>query len=194
IIMKSILEIIESVALEHSDLLNLDKSSEVDINDYVLISRTKLKPLRKTLTKFGFTVSLIATRQTNKYIHKELVECLWKQLEDQPLFIERFDSERRTKRSNGLRDLESEYLNVTLKRKLQELNLPNPDATNRVFLFNYNEFNDSLSKFLVKYELAELQNYFKDHYQYRVAVHHKLLEFINSELMLDRVFKKYFVN
>ncbi|EGQ8942466.1 hypothetical protein GJM87_24750 [Vibrio parahaemolyticus] len=192
--MKSILEIIESVALEHSDLLNLDKSSEVDINDYVLISRTKLKPLRKTLTKFGFTVSLIATRQTNKYIHKELVECLWKQLEDQPLFIERFDSERRTKRSNGLRDLESEYLNVTLKRKLQELNLPNPDATNRVFLFNYNEFNDSLSKFLVKYELAELQNYFKDHYQYRVAVHHKLLEFINSELMLDRVFKKYFVN
>ncbi|EGR3506854.1 hypothetical protein DC852_27190, partial [Vibrio parahaemolyticus] len=173
--MKSILEIIESVALEHSDLLNLDKSSEVDINDYVLISRTKLKPLRKTLTKFGFTVSLIATRQTNKYIHKELVECLWKQLEDQPLFIERFDSERRTKRSNGLRDLESEYLNVTLKRKLQELNLPNPDATNRVFLFNYNEFNDSLSKFLVKYELAELQNYFKDHYQYRVAVHHKLL-------------------
>ncbi|EOA6819239.1 TPA: hypothetical protein ACY4PQ_000808 [Vibrio parahaemolyticus] len=191
--MKSILEIIESVALEHSDLLNLDKSSEVDINDYVLISRTKLKPLRKTLTKFGFTVSLIATRQTNKFIHKKIVESLCEQLEDQPLFVERFDSERRTKRSNGLRDLESEYLNVTLKRKLQELNLPKPDAANRVFLFNYNEFNDSLSKFLVKYGLAELQNYFKDHYQYRVAVHHKLIEFINSELMLDRVFKKYFV-
>ncbi|EIE1194974.1 hypothetical protein LCX57_000772 [Vibrio parahaemolyticus] len=192
--MKSILEIIESVAVEHSDLLNLDKSSEVDINNYVLISRTKLKPLRRTLTKFGFTVSLIPTRQTNKFIHKNIVESLWQQLEDQPLFVERFDSDRRTKKSNGLRDLESEYMNVTVKRKLQELNLPKPDVTNRVFLFNYNEFNDSLSKFLVKYELAELQNYFKDHYQYRVAVHHKLLEFINSELMLDRVFKKYFVN
>ncbi|MCG0010889.1 hypothetical protein P3552_02010 [Vibrio parahaemolyticus] len=192
--MKSVLEIIESVAVEYSDLLNLDKSSEVDINDYVLISRTKLKPLRRTLTKFGFTVSLIATRQTNKFIHKKIVESLCEQLEDQPLFVERFDSERRTKRSNGLRDLESEYLNVTVKRKLQELNLPKPDATNRVFLFNYNEFNDSLSKFLVKYGLAELQNYFKDHYQYRVAVHYKLIEFINSELMFDKVFKKYFVN
>ncbi|EPR6599494.1 hypothetical protein ACU74X_000237 [Vibrio cholerae] len=192
--MKSILEIIESVAVEHSDLLNLDKSSEVDINDYVLISRTKLKPLRRTLTKFGFTVSLIATRQTNKFIHKKIVESLCEQLEDQPLFVERFDSERRTRKSNGIRDLESEYLNVTVKRKLQELNLPKPDATNRVFLFNYNEFNDSLSKFLVKYELAELQNYFKDHYQYRVAVHYKLIEFINSELMFDRVFKKYFAN
>lgn len=192
--MKSILEIIESVAIEHSDLLNLDKSSEVDINDYVLISRTKLKPLRRTLTKFGFTVSLIPTRQTNKFIHKELVESLWKQLEDQPLFVEKFDTERRTKKSNGIRDLESEYLNVTIKRKLQDLNLPKPDATNRVFLCNYAEFNDSLSKFLVKYELAELQNYFKDHYQYRVAVHYKLIEFINSELMFDRVFKKYFVN
>ncbi|MCR9826324.1 hypothetical protein, partial [Vibrio parahaemolyticus] len=183
--MKSILEIIESVALEHSDLLNIDKDSEVDINDFVLISRTKLKPLRKTLTKFGFTVSLIATRQTNKYIHKKIVESLCEQLEDQPLFVERFDSERRTKRSNGLRDLESEYLNVTIKRKLQELNLPKPDATNRVFLCNYAEFNDGLSKFLVKYGLAELQNYFKDHYQYRVAVHYKLIEFINSELMFD---------
>ncbi|WP_230842236.1 hypothetical protein, partial [Vibrio harveyi] len=157
IIMKSILEIIESVAIEHSDLLNLDKSSEVDINDYVLISRTKLKPLRRTLTKFGFTVSLIPTRQTNKFIHKELVESLWKQLEDQPLFVERFDSERRTKKNNGFRDLESEYLNVTIKRKLQELNLPKPDDSNRVFLFNCPEYNDGLTKFLKRHDFGESQ-------------------------------------
>ncbi|EIE5869510.1 hypothetical protein O8Q24_000075 [Vibrio parahaemolyticus] len=192
--MKSILEIIESVAIEHSDLLNLDKSSEVDINDYVLISRTKLKPLRRTLTKFGFTVSLIPTRQTNKFIHKELVESLWKQLEDQPLFVERFDSERRTKKNNGFRDLESEYLNVTIKRKLQELNLPKPDDSNRVFLFNCPEYNDGLTKFLKRHDFGESQTFFQDCHKNRVAVHEKLLEFINSELMLDRVFKKYFVN
>ncbi|HGF5196781.1 hypothetical protein [Vibrio parahaemolyticus] len=192
--MKSILEIIKSVSVEHSKLLKFDKDSKVDINDYVLISNTKLKPLRKTLTKFGFTVSLIATRQNNKFIHKKIVESLWEQLENQPLFVERFDTEKRTKNNNGLRDLEYEYLNVTIKRKLQELNLPKPDAANRVFLCDYAEFNDSFSKLLVKYGLAELQNYFKDHYQYRVAVHHKLLEFINSELMFDKVFKKYYVN
>ncbi|MBN8129806.1 hypothetical protein [Vibrio vulnificus] len=192
--MKSILEIIESVALEHSDLLNLDKSSEVDINDYVLISNTKLKPLRKTLTKFGFTVSLIATRQTNKFIHKELVESLWKQLEDQPLFVERFDSDRRTKKNNGFRDLEYEYLNVTIKRKLQELNLPKPDDSNRVFLFNCPEYNDGLTKFLKRHDLSESQTFFQDCHKNRVAVHERLLEFIKSELMFDKVFKKYYVN
>ncbi|HCG8520745.1 TPA: hypothetical protein NJ913_001188 [Vibrio parahaemolyticus] len=192
--MKSILEIIESVALEHSDLLNLDKSSEVDINDYVLISNTKLKPLRKTLTKFGFTVSLIATRQNNKFIHKKIVESLWAQLEDQPLFVERFDTERRTKKNNGFRDLEYEYLNVTIKRKLQELNLPKPDDSNRVFLFNCPEYNDGLTKFLKRHGLGESQTFFQEFHKNRVAVHHKLLDFINSELMFDRVFKKYFVN
>ncbi|EHU5001476.1 hypothetical protein KY912_000175 [Vibrio vulnificus] len=192
--MKSILEIIESVALEHSDLLNLDKSSEVDINDYVLISRTKLKPLRRTLTKFGFTVSLIATRQTNKFIHKELVESLWKQLEDQPLFVDKFDTERRTKKNNGFRDLEYEYLNVTIKRKLQELNLPKPDDSNRVFLFNCPEYNDGLTKFLKRHDFGESQTFFQDCHKNRVAVHEKLLEFINSELMFDKVFKKYYVN
>ncbi|TOI96727.1 hypothetical protein, partial [Vibrio parahaemolyticus] len=189
--MKSILEIIESVALEHNELLNIEKDSKVDINDYVLISRTKLKPLRKTLTKFGFTVSLIPTRQTNKFIHKDIVESLWEQLEDQPLFVERFDTERRTKKNNGLRDLESEYLNVTVKRKLQELNLPNPDASNRVFLCNYAEFNDGLTKFLKRHGLGESQTFFRDYHKNRVAVHEKLLEFINSELMFDKVFKKY---
>ncbi|HHK8643375.1 TPA: hypothetical protein ACQYFB_004848 [Vibrio parahaemolyticus] len=192
--MKSILEIIESVAVEYSDLLNLDKSSEVDINDYVLISRTKLKPLRRTLTKFGFTVSLIATRQTNKFIHKKIVESLWKQLEDQPLFVERFDSDRRTKKNNGFRDLEYEYLNVTIKRKLQELNLPKPDDSNRVFLFNCPEYNDGLTKFLKRHDFGESQTFFQDCHKNRVAVHEKLLEFINSELMFDKVFKKYYVN
>ncbi|POB79611.1 hypothetical protein [Vibrio vulnificus] len=191
--MKSILEIIESVALEHSDLLNLNKDSEVDINDYVLISRTKLKPLRRTLTKFGFTVSLIPTRQTNKFIHKKIVAILCEQLEDQPLFVERFDSDRRTKKSNGLRDLEYEYLNVTIKRKLQALNLPMPDADNRVFLCDYRQFNDGLTKFLKRHGFGESQTFFQDFHKNRVAVHEKLLEFIHSELMFDRVFKKYFV-
>lgn len=192
--MKSILEIIESVALEHNELLNIEKDSEVDINDYVLISTTKLKPLRKTLTKFGFTVSLIATRQTNKFIHKKVVESLCEQLEDQPLFVERFDTERRTKKNNGFRDLEYEYLNVTIKRKLQELNLPKPDASNRVFLFNCNEFNDGLTKFLKRHDFGESQTFFQDCHKNRVAVHEKLLEFINSELMFDKVFKKYYAN
>ncbi|HCH2724040.1 TPA: hypothetical protein NKS78_001562 [Vibrio parahaemolyticus] len=192
--MKSILEIIESVAVEHSDLLNLDKDSKVDINDYVLISNTKLKPLRKTLTKFGFTVSLIATRQNNKFIHKKIVAILWEQLEDQPLFVERFDSERRTKSNNGLRDLESEYLNVTIRRKLQELNLPKPDAANRVFLCDFRQFNDGLTKFLKRHGFGESQTFFRDYHKNRVAVHEKLVEFINSELMFDKVFKKYYVN
>ncbi|MBF4495535.1 hypothetical protein [Vibrio vulnificus] len=192
--MKSILEIIKSVSVEHSKLLKFDKDSKVDINDYVLISNTKLKPLRKTLTKFGFTVSLIATRQNNKFIHKKIVESLWAQLEDQPLFVERFDTERRTKKNNGFRDLEYEYLNVTIKRKLQELNLPKPDDSNRVFLFNCPEYNDGLTKFLKRHDFGESQTFFQDCHKNRVAVHHKLLDFINSELMFDRVFKKYFVN
>ncbi|EPU1066533.1 hypothetical protein ACVUMX_002417 [Vibrio parahaemolyticus] len=192
--MKSILEIIESIACEHNELLNLDKDSKVDINDYVLISNTKLKPLCRTLTKFGFTVSLIPTRQNNKFIHKKIVEILWEQLEDQPLFVERFDTERRTKKNNGLRDLEYEYLNVTIKRQLQELNLPKPDDSNRVFLFNCPEYNDGLTKFLKRHGLGESQTFFRDYHKNRVAVHHKLIEFINSELMSDKVFKKYYVN
>ena len=74
---KSTIEIIREVSSRFKKELK-----QKNINDFVLVSHTNLKPMRNVLTKLGYTTALHKTKPTNKYIHKGFSQALYEELQN----------------------------------------------------------------------------------------------------------------
>ncbi|EKN4567791.1 hypothetical protein PXQ59_002149 [Vibrio parahaemolyticus] len=193
---RSILEIIKIVRNQfpqHIDLNDAEQGEKRNRDGFVLISQSKVSAISIILGKLGFTVALDSTRPLEKYIHLDVADELYLQLSKNELWNERFNPKTKTKKNNGYRDLKAEYGNITIVRLLKSLNLPSNDKLNSVFLCDNTKLNKGFSMLISKHGLGSKRKNSKQNSTQFIAVHYKMMNYIESELMTDDLFKSIYV-
>lgn len=186
--MKSILEILDQ-AVELNQKLEKCMGESINLDRYVLLADTPLKPLTIVLGKMGLT-AVNGKPNSPKYLHSKLLKFLTKELEGQTMWMECFNLETRFKTHSGMRDLESEYLNTTILRKLNKFDF-RVHRGNREFLTKHT-YNDRFTLFLVKHGFAKKFHDVNDNFNLKNGVDYKLLQYVENELLKDARFKAAF--
>lgn len=190
---KSIIEILEIASYKYSKIVAYE-NGDSNKDNYLMIVDTKIHPLTIICGKFGLT-KVFKGKLSKKYMHKDIVKFLDSELKTQSMWIEKFNKETRTKQNCGMRDLKSDYLNVTVLRKLSEFDFEVTE-NNRVFLHNNkyvkNNFNKGFSDFLQRHGFAK--KFFDGNIEHsaRLAVNYKLLDYVSEKLINNERFVEAF--
>ncbi|MCY9804424.1 hypothetical protein OTK51_13400 [Vibrio scophthalmi] len=168
---KSTIEIIREVAEKFKVELR-----EKNVNDYVLISHTNLKSMRKILSSFGYTVALHQTKPTNRYIHKGFSEALYEELQNQSKSLH----------SKNMMSLNTEYVNSKIVNQIKAQNFSNENEL--VYLTDISFSSRKLSQFLTKNGFTKTDPKNKN----KNFISIDLQNFIERELIKDEIFKALF--
>ncbi|EMR36936.1 hypothetical protein [Vibrio harveyi] len=168
---KSTIEIIRGVASRFEKELR-----HKDINDFVLVSHTNLKPMRIILNKLGYTVALYKSKPTNKYIHKGFSEALHEELQNHSKSLN----------CKSIQHLNTEYVNSKIVRLIRSQNFA--EESELTYLNNISFSSRKLSQFLIGngFTIVDPKNKNKS------FISLELQHFIENELIKDEIFKELF--
>ncbi|CCN46007.1 hypothetical protein MADA3029_740052 [Vibrio nigripulchritudo MADA3029] len=168
---KSTIEIIRDVARRFEKELK-----QKNINDFVLVSHTNLKPMRNVLTKLGYTTALYKTKPTNRYIHKGFSQALYEELQNHSKSLN----------CKSIQHLNTEYVNSKIVRLIRLQNFT--EKSELTYLNDISFSSRKLSQFLVSNGFTNVDPKNKNKSFISVDLKH----FIEKELIKDEIFKELF--
>lgn len=180
--MKSIIEIFQEA-----------KNMDVDNNaeHFILLEDSQLKPIKRILGSFGLTQPLKNHYPTFRFIDKQREAYILKELVKNVCWLTYYNPNTKTLSSTGMRTLKSEYVNITISRKIKKAGFSVPKS-DTVFLSDYPQFNQSLTTFLRDNDLSSKTKDPRFGGVLKPIISKDLMDYILNSLMKDEIFREKF--
>ncbi len=182
---KSIIEIIREKLSKFENEMR-----EAKPEDFVLVSHTDLKSMRVVLNKLGCTVALHTSKPTNRYIHKGFAKALYQALKDHPTYQLRCAPNAPYACQALMRNLKSEYVNVTILNKIKLLKFHRKRGK-QVVLCDIKNYSTKLNRYLSNNNQTKY-SYDSERAGNRTSINVKLKQFIDEVLIDDDIFREMF--